>query len=65
MDGELGAVVQEQDDDLEEPASGVEAEAELPGWLVVVDGVGDEVLLGGGAAVWMSSSLIPCLRAER
>src|ERR1035437_2673089 len=37
--------------DLEEPTSGVEAEAELPGWLVVVDGVGDEVLLGGGVDV--------------
>jgi len=51
VDGELGAVVEEYDDDLEEPTVGVEAEAELACWLVVVDGEGDQVLLASGVDV--------------
>lgn len=37
MDDELVAAVEEQDDELEQPAGHVEAEAELSGWTVVIE----------------------------
>jgi hypothetical protein len=51
VDDELGVVVEEHDDDLEEPTVGVEAEAELACWLVIVDREGDQVLLASGVDV--------------
>jgi hypothetical protein len=50
------------DDDLEEPTVGVETEAEFACWLVVIDGVGDQVLLGGVPDVVVVD---PCFRADR
>lgn len=45
-DDACGAVVEEQDDDLEEPTVGVEAEAEFACWLVVI------VKLRVGPSLW-------------
>lgn len=53
VDDGLGVVVEEHDDDLEEPTVRVEAEAELACWLVIVDREGDQVLLASGVDVVM------------
>jgi len=51
MDHEFCFVIEHQDDDLEQSTSGVEAESQFSCWMVVIDGVGNQVLLGSGADV--------------
>lgn len=75
MDHELCFVIEHQDDDLEQSTSGVEAESQFSCWLVVIDGVGNQVLLGSGADVvlgepvraerWTSTGLIVIRNANR
>ena len=58
MDHELCFVIENQDNDLEQSTSGVEAESQFSCWLVVIDRVGNQVLLGSGADVFVGDPVL-------